>query len=179
MPNPQKPARLWLRKRNDGTPASWVILHGGRQHGTGCAALEVEAAETALETFIAENRKINTRQRDIARIPCADVLSLYLDSLPDNSSRPTRVIHIANLDGFWGDRMLDTVRRLYQPPSYPRTQRRQRTQRPPQPSRKCRYARHARFTGMASKSRLRAIIWRCCPIWKSCRTIPGASIGLK
>ena len=109
MPNPQKPARLWLRKRNDGSPATWFILHGGRQFSTGCTALEVEAAETAIATFIAENRKPDTRQRDLDRIPCADVLSLYLDSLPDNSSRPTRVIHIANLDGFWGDRMLDTV----------------------------------------------------------------------
>jgi integrase len=109
MPNSQKPARLWLRKRKDGSPAIWVILHGGRQHGTGCAALEVAEAETALQTFIAENRTPDIRQRDFARIPCADVLSLYLDSLPDNSSRPTRMIHIANLDGFWGDKMLDAV----------------------------------------------------------------------
>jgi integrase len=108
MPNPQKPARLWLRKRSDG-PATWCILHDGRRVSTGCAALQIAEAEAALEAFIAENRAINTKQRDIAHIPCADVLSVYLDSLPDNSSRPTRLAHIANLAGFWDAKMLNAV----------------------------------------------------------------------
>ena len=111
MPNPRKPARLWLRERNDGSPSTWYILGVGKPVATGCTALEIDAANEALKTYIAEHHQIDTRKRDLNAISCADVMSLYLDQIPpDSPSRATRLYHLKALEPFWAAKMLGDVK---------------------------------------------------------------------
>ena len=111
MPNPRKPARLWLRERSDGSPSTWYILGVGKPVATGCTALEIDAANEALKTYIAEHHKVDTRKRDLNAISCADVMSLYLDQIPpDSPSRATRLYHLKALEPFWASKMLGDVK---------------------------------------------------------------------
>lgn len=112
MPNPRKPARLWLRKRTDGSPAKWVILDGGDQFPTGCSAFEIEKAHDALQSHLAERHKPDTKQRSIYRISCSDVLNMFVDTIPANSpSRATRLYHVMALEEFWGDLKMSDITR--------------------------------------------------------------------
>ena len=75
--------RLWLRPERRDTggrvthAATWLILDGSRQLGTGCHADDRRAAEQALGT---------------SEIPIADVLTLYLRDVAPRHSRPGEAV---------------------------------------------------------------------------------------
>lgn len=120
MPRREKSARLWLRPERraaDGSlraRATWIILDGGRQIGTGCAAGEIGRAEAALAAHIAQKHRPARRERDIDLIPVADVLAVYLeDCAPDAAAEPVARKRfdgrIARLNDFFGARMLGEI----------------------------------------------------------------------
>lgn len=111
MPNPSKGARLYLRTRK-GRPKQYVIRDGSREIITGCGADDVRGANEALAKYIASTYRPNQRERDLDRILCSEVLTLYLRELPENSpTRATIGYHAKALLGFWGDKTLADVRR--------------------------------------------------------------------
>lgn len=114
MPRPRKTARLWLRparKRKDRTDeaATWIILDGGKHIATGCGAREGGKAETILQQYIAEKYAPSRRERDIDRIPVADVINVYLDDCAPKQANPAAVAKRCGrlLDFFGNDTLAD------------------------------------------------------------------------
>lgn len=110
MPNYRKPARLQI-KRGKGRTASWIIIDGTKQRGTGCLESDVAGANQALQAYLAETYSPNTSQRDLAAIGCADVMLMYFRDVPANSpSRATIGYHMKALEPFWGNKTLADVK---------------------------------------------------------------------
>jgi integrase len=115
MPRPAKPPRLWLRreKRKAGKVvrhATWFILDRGRQFSTNCGKGENEEAERALERYISEKYRPARRERDLAAIKVADVISIYLDDIAPKRANPEKIAErFDRLLDFWGERTLDQV----------------------------------------------------------------------
>src|SRR5690348_14565009 len=59
--------------------ATYVILDGGRQFGTGCGALDTAGAEQALAGYIGRKytKRVTSGPRSTTEIPVADVLAFY------------------------------------------------------------------------------------------------------
>jgi integrase len=110
MSNPRQPARLYL-KRGKGRAASYIIIDGKSQRGTGCLEGDVECANKALQAYLAETYRPDTTKRDLAAIGCADVMMMYFQDVPANSpSRATIGYHMKALEPFWGDKTLADVK---------------------------------------------------------------------
>ena len=116
MPRRTKGAHLWLRperRTKSGkliAQATWVILDGGRQLGTGCIQGETRRAEEQLAAYIAAKYQPVRRERDIETIDVADVLSIYYDDRgPTQADRATLAHRLARLNEFWGGRMLADI----------------------------------------------------------------------
>jgi integrase len=116
MPRKAQPPRLWLRKvRRDGSgrithPATYFILDRGRQIATGIAAEETDKAASFLSEYIAEKQRRNVGKRDPDHIPVADVLSVYLDDVVPNHSRPLESEYrIGRLLEFFGSKKLSDI----------------------------------------------------------------------
>lgn len=110
MPNYRKPARLYL-KHSKGRAASWIIIDGSKQRGTGCLEGDVDGANKALQTYLAETYNPDTAQRNLAAIGCADVMLMYFRDVPANSpSRATIGYHMKALEPFWGVKTLADVK---------------------------------------------------------------------
>jgi integrase len=85
MPRQSKPPRLYLkREQRDASgrvthAATYVILDGGRQFGTGCGALDTAGAEQALAGYIGRKytKRVTSGPRSTTEIPVADVLAFY------------------------------------------------------------------------------------------------------
>lgn len=109
MPRPQKPARLWLRSRAGRAP-QFVILHNGREIGTGCGAGDERGAQEALATYLAETYRPDTRQRDSAQVSVADTLTLYMKDVAPHTAAPALIgYHVDHLLAFFGERKLTQV----------------------------------------------------------------------
>jgi hypothetical protein len=79
MPRHARGPYLWLRpSRERGDPAIWIVRDRGHQHSTGFGVGERREAETALADYTAGKYAPARRERDIAVIPIADVISIYL-----------------------------------------------------------------------------------------------------
>jgi integrase len=110
MPNPKKPARLYLKRPTD-RPPFWIIIDGTRQTSTGCGEHDLEGADKALAKYLGERFRPNTGIRELAAIPVAEVLALYGSLIPaDSPSRATKGYHIKALLGFWGNKALAEVK---------------------------------------------------------------------
>lgn len=110
MPRHSKGARLYLYERR-GREAVYVIRDGSREVGTGCGAGNVAGANQALQAYLTRTFRPATGERDLARITCAEVMTLYAQDLP--SDKPSRALvgyHLKALLPFWGDKSLDQVR---------------------------------------------------------------------
>lgn len=105
-----KGVRLWLETRK-GRPAVYVIRDGPRKISTGCGVADVEGANKALADYLATHFRPNTRERDLNRITCAEVLMLYAQDLPaDKPSRALVGYHMKALVPFWGEKSLADVK---------------------------------------------------------------------
>ena len=116
MPRQAKGARLWLRKSRErgggaGTRnAEWVIRDGSKQLGTGCREDNRAAAESGLAAYIAAKYTPIRRERDIAAIPVADVISIYLTDVVPGQARPKQAGERAGrLLEFFGAMMLADI----------------------------------------------------------------------
>ena len=87
MSRRSKGARLYLYER-PGRPPVYIIRDGARRISTGCGPGDVEGANRALGEYCRATFRPDTRERDLARIPVAEVLTMYArDQPPDKPSR--------------------------------------------------------------------------------------------
>ena len=92
--------------------AIWIILDGGRQFSTGIHADDLAGGQQALADYI--NKKhtagISNGPREIANIPVADVLNLYLrDVVPKHANSPATVRRIRRLAQYFGRKYLSEI----------------------------------------------------------------------
>lgn len=112
MSRARKPARLWLRPASKDRAATWIILDGGKQHGTGCSASDREGAERALSEHIARQFIATPpkKGRDASEVSIAEVLAHYLTLKSETATRPKELAARAeNLLAYWGDKTLDDI----------------------------------------------------------------------
>lgn len=116
MSRKAQPPRLWLRKiRRDSSgsithTATYFILDQGRQIATGIPAAETDKAASFLSEYIAEKQRRNVGKREPSQIPVADVLSVYLDDVVPNHSRPLESEYrIGRLLDFFGNKKLSDI----------------------------------------------------------------------
>jgi integrase len=110
MSRRSKGARLYLYEREGREPV-YVIRDGSRSISTGCGAGDVEGANRALGAYLEKTFRPDTRERDLARIPVAEVLTMYArDQPPDKPSLALIGYHLKALTPFWGDKFLSDVK---------------------------------------------------------------------
>jgi integrase len=114
MPARSKGTRLWLRpaRTEDGRHerAIWIICDGKHQQSTGCGAGDRAQAERRLAAYIASKYAPERRERDIAEIPVADVINLYLADVSQGQANPHKAAERAGrLVEFFGDMMLNEI----------------------------------------------------------------------
>ena len=116
MSRPSKGARLWLRPaRRDKQGkiierAVWIIRDGAKFVSTGCARDEIEKAEGKLREYLAEKHVAPRRNRELEKIPVADVLSVYItDCRERQANKRTFDGRMERLNDWWGDRKLAEV----------------------------------------------------------------------
>src|ERR1700729_567769 len=115
MPRHARGPYLWLRparQRQDkgAERAVWVIKDAGHQRGTRCGMGERREAERALADYIADKYTPARRERDIAEIPVADVISIYLADAAPSQARPEKAAErCGRLLEFFGQKRLNEV----------------------------------------------------------------------
>ncbi|MFZ1109886.1 MAG: site-specific integrase [Rhodomicrobium sp.] len=114
MPRRSKGPRLWLRPAwrdgNSFRPAVWIIRDAGRQISTGCSERDDRQAQDRLARYILEKHEPPRRERDLAAIPVADVISIYLRDVVPGQARPEKAIERAErLNAFFGDKTLAEI----------------------------------------------------------------------
>jgi integrase len=96
MPRQSKPPRLYLKREQRNASgqvthaATWIIIDGGRQFGTGCGPLDTAGAEKALAAYIGGKytEAATAGPRPTNQIPVADVLALYARDKMPKHARP-------------------------------------------------------------------------------------------
>lgn len=116
MPRPPEPPRLWLRPARYANgklrkAATWVILDGGQERGTGCSLEDRQGAEQALEIYLADKRQPSRKKgQDIDEILLADVCALYLADVAPEHAKPEKTAQrFVQLLEWWGDKTLGDV----------------------------------------------------------------------
>lgn len=112
MSRTRQPARLWLRPAGKDRSAVWVILDGGKQHGTGCGADARADAEAALADHISKQfiAKPQGKNRAAAEVEIAEVIAHYLAMKKDKVASPRDLASRAGfLLDYWGDKTLDDI----------------------------------------------------------------------
>jgi integrase len=114
MPRHARGPYLWLRparQRASGSdPALWIIRDAGHQRSTGLGMGERREAEKALADYIASKYAPARRERDIAEIPVADVISIYLADAAPSQARPEKAAErCGRLLEFFGQKRLNEV----------------------------------------------------------------------
>ena len=104
MPRKRLPARLKLRRR-PGRADRWVIVDGRTEIDTGSGAGDRAGAEARLGEYLAASRRIDTAERNPARVSAADVIALYIRIHP----APPAIYHARPLLGFFGERTLAEI----------------------------------------------------------------------
>lgn len=110
MPRRSKGARLYLDTRK-GRPPVYIIRDGSHRVSTGCGVGDVEGANKALADYLARTFRPDTRERDLSKIPCAEVLTMYARDQPrDKPSLALIGYHLKALLPFWGSKTLADVK---------------------------------------------------------------------
>lgn len=114
MPARSKGARLWLRpaRTEDGRRerAIWIICDGKHQQSTGCGPSDSAQAERRLAAYIASKYAPERRERDIAEIPVADVINIYLADVSQGQANPHKAAERGGrLIEFFGSMMLGEI----------------------------------------------------------------------
>jgi integrase len=109
MPRRAAPPRLYLRKRANGA-ASWIILHRGRQFGTGALEHDRDKAHAALADYLGEKHRPEFGDGHPAHIRITDALSSYAEKHAPGLARPDLIGYAAlRLGEFFGDRTVATL----------------------------------------------------------------------
>lgn len=114
MPRKAKPPRLHLRPARFDRDAVWVILDRGREISTGSSEGDAEGAEKALSTYLARKYNAPKPGAELAAIPVATVLKIYLEEHVPTVASPSFITGcVAPLLEWWGgnEKMLSDVRR--------------------------------------------------------------------
>jgi integrase len=90
MPRTAKPPRLYLRERA-GREAAYVILDRGREVSTGYGSGRQREAEEAFSRYLSEKYRTDWKDGDPAKIPLADVLTLYAEEVAPGHAHPELV----------------------------------------------------------------------------------------
>lgn len=114
MSRRSKGPRLWLRPARGDRPATWLILDGTRQRGTGCGASNFDGAKAALGAYFSKEhgRQIGSGStRDPRDVRLADVIALYGKNIVPSLARPkeARDQLLRILDLFPGERLSDVT----------------------------------------------------------------------
>jgi integrase len=118
MPRRSRGPRLWLRparqdaERRVTHAATWLILDGSSQLGTGCHADDRRGAEQALGRYLNSRHfaAATAGPRDPSEIPIADVLALYLRDVAPRHSRPQEAVkRLRRLGNFFAGRTLADI----------------------------------------------------------------------
>src|SRR5690242_18912909 len=115
MPRHARGPYLWLRparERDDkgAERACWIIRDAGHQRSTGFGKGERSEAEAAFANYIAEKYAPERRERDIAEIPVADVISIYHADVAPSQARPEKAAErCGRLLDFFGERRLGEI----------------------------------------------------------------------
>lgn len=110
MPRPRKPARLQLRPAGNGEPEQWIIRDGQSYIRTKCSEANREAAERRLAEYVAEKYQPERTERNISKIPIADVINLYLTDVVPGLANPEKSIERSiRLIEFFGDKFLEEI----------------------------------------------------------------------
>jgi|DEB0MinimDraft_3_1074331.scaffolds.fasta_scaffold00010_12 integrase len=110
MPARSKGPRLYLRRRK-GRESVWVIRDGTTEESTGCGPGDNQAAQEALADYIARKYQPIKRESKLARIPVADVISIYLtEHAPHTKSCEWLLYTGEQIVIWWGDKTLADVR---------------------------------------------------------------------
>jgi integrase len=113
MSRPAKGARLYLRAGRAGRAATYVILDGAREIGTGCGQSDRAGAEKALAAHLATKYTPPRKQADagLADILIADVMQAYLrEHAAHQTSRDWLGYMAEPIIDWWGDKTLAAVR---------------------------------------------------------------------
>jgi hypothetical protein len=93
MPRPRKGPHLYLKRREQfGRKSVWVIRDGANDKSTGCGEGELEAAEKALQAYIAGKYTPPKAADCLEAIPIADVLNVYLTEHAPTVARPDFIV---------------------------------------------------------------------------------------
>jgi integrase len=110
MPARAKGPRLYLRSRK-GRQSTWVIRDGTVEHSTGCSSSDRAGAERALADYIASKHAPVTRESRLARIPIADVMTIYLREHAGHTRSLDWILYTASsVIEWWGDKTLADIR---------------------------------------------------------------------
>ena len=118
MPRTAAGPHLWLRpERRDRRgavthQASWIIIDGKHQQGTGCLRGDRRGAERELEHYIGRKHRAAAKAgvRDPAQIPVVDVLTLYAANIVPGHARPRETLaRIERLVSFFGNKALADI----------------------------------------------------------------------
>jgi integrase len=110
MPQPAKPARLYLRPARDDREPVWVILHRGIEHSTGARKKDLGKAQEALKEFLASNTEPSFGLGHPHQVLISDVLTHYGDHHGPHTADPERIGYaIDKLVDYWKQ---DTVAQI-------------------------------------------------------------------
>jgi hypothetical protein len=112
MPRPRKGPHLWLKRREKfGRQSVWIIVDGSNETSTGCHAGELEAAEQALQAYIAGKYTPPRAADRLEAIPIAGVMKAYLAEHAPTVARPDFIaVTAAPIGKWWGNKTLADIR---------------------------------------------------------------------
>ena len=110
MPRPRKPARLYARRARGDRGATWVILHGAKEIGTGASLHEREKAEAALEAHLAKTHRPPSGANQPRQLLVSEVMARYLEEHAPTRPSAAWIADMAeDVIRWWGDKSLAEV----------------------------------------------------------------------
>jgi integrase len=117
MPRKSKGPHLWFRKerRDPATgklkeSGTWIIIDGDKRHPTGCAEVEIGAAQLKLAEYLTTQYRAPRREQDIEKLPIADVLLIYdEDKGAKHANQRVYQGSLKRINEWWGSKTLSEV----------------------------------------------------------------------
>ena len=104
MSRRRKPPELYPRERA-GRPPVWVILDGKKEVSTGASLDDLEAANRALETYLAETHRPPSGANRPSQLLIAEVMNAYLkEHAPTRPSKDWIADMAGDILEWWGAR---------------------------------------------------------------------------
>ena len=110
MPRRRLPARLWRRPARTDRRSVWVILDGKNEISTGVGADDIEAAQAALEAYLAARHRAPSGESDPRKILVDEVMAAYLREHAPNVRSRDWIAHTADpILQWWSGKPLSAV----------------------------------------------------------------------